>query len=96
MLTALELADALGRRKMADRLGVLPTAVSNAVVRGSFPSSWFCECSRMAVEAGLTTKPEQLEGLFGMKPDTPSVERTAPAQDPRSDETRKVASGDAA
>ncbi|AEM41431.1 hypothetical protein KvSKV_10425 [Ketogulonicigenium vulgare] len=63
MTAASNLANALGRRKMADTVGVLPTAVSNAIVRGRFPSSWFIAVKAIADEAGLTCPPE----LFGMK-----------------------------
>ena len=52
MMTANQLADALGRKTMAESLGVLPTAVSNAVVRGGFPPSWFMACKRLADAAG--------------------------------------------
>lgn len=63
MITTIHLADAIGRRKIAEALGVLPTAVSNAVVRGRFPSSWFLILSRLAADAGLDCPPE----LFGMR-----------------------------
>ncbi|MFI2769780.1 hypothetical protein ACH50P_20115 [Sulfitobacter sp. M22386] len=63
MITALEFADAVGRKKMADALDVGLTAVSNAVVRGKFPSSWL-EVSRvLAREEGIDCPPQ----LFGQK-----------------------------
>lgn len=63
MMTTHELADLLTRGEIARRLGVHRSAVSNAVVRGRFPSSWYCECRRMAAERGV----ECPEGLFGMR-----------------------------
>lgn len=73
MMNAETLANALGRKKIADRLGVLPTAVSNAVVRKAFPPSWFIACKEMADEAGVECPPE----LFRMMGLTPSDEREA-------------------
>lgn len=72
MITAPQFADAVGRRNIAEALNVGLTAVSNAVVRGRFPASWFVTCSALAVIAGVECPP----GLFGMrKPDnTPNVE----------------------
>lgn len=48
---AARLADAVGRREIADAVGVGLTAVSNAITRGSFPASWF-----FAVEAACRAK----------------------------------------
>jgi hypothetical protein len=60
-------ADSIGRKALAEGVGVGATAVSNAVVRGRFPSSWFFVAKRLADCAGVTCPPE----LFGMKqPDT--------------------------
>lgn len=63
MTTASDLADALGRKTIADALGVLPTAVSNAVVRGWFPSSWFLAVKAIADAEGRECPPE----LFKMR-----------------------------
>lgn len=63
MITALQFADAVGRKKMADALKVGATAVSNAVVSNSFPSSWFLVCQSLALEAGVSCPP----CLFKMK-----------------------------
>lgn len=57
MTTAPELADAIGRKKMADTLEVGVTAVSNAVVRGWFPSSWFLAVKALADEVGQDCPP---------------------------------------
>lgn len=51
-------ATKLGRKKMAEALGILPTAVSNAVVRGSFPPAWFNVCEAMARGHGIECPPE--------------------------------------
>jgi hypothetical protein len=54
---AARLADAVGRREIADAVGVGLTAVSNAVKRGSFPPAWFfavkavCDAKGMACPA---------------------------------------------
>ena len=63
MTNASQFADTVGRKKLADAAGVLPTAVSNAVVRGWFPSSWFLTAQSLAAEHGIECPPE----LFGMK-----------------------------
>lgn len=63
MMTAHELADAIGRQKMQDALDVGATAISNAVIRGWFPPKWFIVCSALAKEAGTECPPQ----LFGMR-----------------------------
>lgn len=60
---AAKLADALGRAEIAAAVGVGFTAVSNAVVRNRFPSSWFLILSEMAEERGVAFDP----ALCGMK-----------------------------
>ena len=62
-MTILEFAEAVGRQKVAATVGVLPTAVSNAVVRGWFPSSWFLVCKDLAEQAGINCPP----ALFKMR-----------------------------
>ncbi|WP_277022212.1 hypothetical protein [Paracoccus hibiscisoli] len=77
MTTSHDLADAVGRKKIADALGVLPTAVSNAVVRGWFPSSWFLVVKSMADQVGQDCPPE----LFKMRvSDTPNVDASRARQ----------------
>lgn len=63
---------------MAEALQVLPTAVSNAVVRGTFPPSWFKTCTRLAKKAGIDCPPE----LFNQRPfhSTPIVYPTKNVQ----------------
>ncbi|OWJ81382.1 hypothetical protein CDV52_18455 [Haematobacter missouriensis] len=51
--SAANIADALGRRRMAEALGVRTTAVSNAVVRGLFPASWFLAVEALARAEGV-------------------------------------------
>ena len=63
MKNAHELADAIGRKDLSAALGVGMTAISNAVVRGWFPSSWFVAADRLAHERGFACPPE----LFGMR-----------------------------
>lgn len=64
MITTSQLADALGRLQIAQVVGVGATAVSNAVVRGKFPSSWFLAVRALAEREGCECPPE----LFMMKP----------------------------
>jgi len=79
MSNAHDFADAIGRRKIADALGVGLTAVSNAVTRGRFPSSWFMVCKELADQVGADCPPD----LFGMRvvvdnpPAAPSTQQAA-------------------
>lgn len=63
MTSTSTIADALGRKVIAKAVGVGDTAVSNAVVRGKFPPSWFIAISNMAAAKGIECPPD----LFGMK-----------------------------
>lgn len=63
MIKASEFADALGRAEIAKATGVGLTAVSNAVVRGWFPPSWFSAVKIAADAKGL----ECPAALFGMR-----------------------------
>ena len=63
MNNASSLADKIGRKRIADTIGVGVTAVSNAVVRGCFPSSWFVAMARLARDYDADCPPD----LFGMK-----------------------------
>lgn len=62
MMTVSELADRIGRKQIASAAGVGLTAVSNAVVRGSFPATWFIVVSDLARVAGIDCPPH----LFNM------------------------------
>jgi len=57
-------ANAVGRKKMAEALEVLPTAISNAVGRETFPPAWYYTCKKLADEAGI----ECPRDLFGQRP----------------------------
>lgn len=58
-----QFADKLGRANIATATGVVVTAVSNAVVRGWFPPSWFVACKVLAESVGEDCPP----ALFGMR-----------------------------
>lgn len=51
--TPASIADAIGRRAIAEALGLGATAVSNAVVRGYFPATWFAVISGLCKQAGV-------------------------------------------
>lgn len=53
MNTPEEIAGAVGRKELAERLGVGLTAVSNAVVAGAFPSSWYPVVSDLCRERNV-------------------------------------------
>lgn len=63
MITSHEFANAVGREKLASAFGVGMTAVSNAIVRGQFPSSWYNGSKGLASDIGIECPPE----LFGQK-----------------------------
>lgn len=94
MLTTLEIANAIGRKKMAEALGVGLTAVSNAVVAGKFPATWFVQLSNMCREKGIKIDP----ALFGMKPTVGviRVPTSASTQAPRPKKVNVPQAGDAA
>lgn len=68
MTKTCDFADAVGRSNIAAAVGVNLKAVSNAVVRGAFPASWYVSCGRLAVQQGIECPPE----LFNMKINNPS------------------------
>lgn len=53
MKSAHDIAETLGRRAIANRLGVGLSAVNNALDRGGFPASWFRSVRDMCRDAGL-------------------------------------------
>lgn len=67
MITTAEIADRVGRKKIAEAVGVGLTAVSNAVVRGTFSSSWYYAVLSLCREAGI----ECPLHLFNMRGDIP-------------------------
>ena len=48
-----EIADELGRAKIAKAVGVRPSAVSNAIRRGVFPAAWRASVERLAEQSGV-------------------------------------------
>lgn len=63
MTTTHDIADAIGRKRLAAELNVGLTAVGNAVVRGEFPASWFLIVKSLCDEAGANCPPH----LFNMR-----------------------------
>jgi hypothetical protein len=62
---------------MGKAVSVGQTAISNAVIRGHFPPSWFLAVKDLADKAGVDCPP----ALFRMKANTsPSVDCLAPVQ----------------
>ena len=53
MVTTHEVADALGRKEMAARIGVGLTAISAAVCDGKFRPAWYMTIRQMAAEKGV-------------------------------------------
>ena len=53
MMTVSELADALGRKQIAEAVGVNASAVSNALARGGFPATWYESMSKLAKLRGI-------------------------------------------
>lgn len=47
------ICDTIGRKVVADRIGVGKTAVSNAVVEGIFPARWYREMRSLCAEHDL-------------------------------------------
>lgn len=71
MASTHEIADAIGRKRLADELHVGLTAVGNAVVRGVFPASWSRKIRALCNEAGVDC-PDDLFNMRGY--DTPNVD----------------------
>lgn len=63
MMTPHDLVTALGRSELTRLLGVGPTAISNAVVRGRFPAAWYVALADLAARQGLACPP----ALFHMR-----------------------------
>lgn len=53
MNTASDIADQLGRKRLARALGVAKSAVSNATAAGVFPSSWYLVVSDLCAASGV-------------------------------------------
>lgn len=52
--TTLEICDALGRAKIAARIGCKVTAVSNCVTPNQFPAQWYVILEEMCREHDMT------------------------------------------
>lgn len=53
IITAETICDALGRRAIADAMGVTPAAVSNYSASGIFPAKWYIALRSMCDERGI-------------------------------------------
>lgn len=69
MQTASDVADILGRKEIAQRVGVGLTAVSAAVSEGKFRASWYLEIKALGEEKGV----EIPDALFTFKGRTASA-----------------------
>lgn len=65
--TAAEVCDRIGRRVIADRIGVGLTQVSNASVEGRFPAKWYIAMRELCASAGIDC-PEGLFNFTGTAP----------------------------
>lgn len=64
-ITASDICDVLGRRAIADKIGVGMSAVSNASVDGRFPAKWFRAIQSMCSDAGIEC-PDRLFNFIGV------------------------------
>lgn len=64
MVDTREIAETVGRARMAAELGVGLTAISKYVVAGHFPASWLFVMQGLCKEFDISCPSE----LFGMKP----------------------------
>lgn len=78
-MTPSQFTETIGRRLIADALGVGPTAVGNAVVAGAFPSSWFDVLEMIAEEHGLECPRSMFS--FRASASTRNVEATSAHQE---------------
>ena len=63
MLSISDIFNALGRTKLSQLLGVVPSALSNAENAGIMPASWYAAVSDLAREKGVDCPRE----LFNFK-----------------------------
>jgi len=68
MINTQNIADAVGRAKMAEALEVGATAVSKAVVGGKFPPSWLSVMEILCAEVGIDC-PRELFVMRGSSPE---------------------------
>lgn len=50
--TSRDVVEALGRETICERFGFSQTRISNHVVRGKFPSSWYLQLKKLSDEVG--------------------------------------------
>lgn len=67
-ITVADICDRLGRKVIAERVGVGVTAVSNASVEGKFASAWFLAIKGMCDDIGIPC-PERLFKFKMARPD---------------------------
>lgn len=60
MQTPRDFVDSLGRRAIADRLGVDVSAISHACRVGKMPAAWYMPLNLMAQEQGASPPPPAL------------------------------------
>lgn len=77
MKSALDIANTLGRKVIADAVGVGPTAVSNALSRKTFPAAWYFAINDLAAKRGLSVDP----AAFAVK----GLQASSPELDPSSE-----------
>lgn len=53
MTNTSEVCDKLGRKRMADCLGVGVTTISNAAVSGAFPAKWYAVVKKLCSADGI-------------------------------------------
>lgn len=63
MMTAKDIVAAIGREKVAKSLGVVDTAVCNAIAANAFPASWYFCIRTLGKDSGVDVP----EGLFNWK-----------------------------
>lgn len=63
MMKVSEICDKLGRRHLAERLGVGLTAVGNAAVAEIFPAKWYSVVKGMCLEAHIDCREDQFSFL---------------------------------
>jgi hypothetical protein len=71
MQTPQNIADAIGRKTLAESLGVGITAVNNAVARGWFPPAWYLVVLELSNTKGIECHAD----LFRMKSPSQQPER---------------------
>ena len=96
LITVENICEALGRRTIADAIGVRLTSVSNAIVDGRFPARWFHLVDHLCAERGLPC-PRRLFTFVGADEASASRQLSpTPNQETSHDLSQSDASSDAA